>query len=294
VLITGATSGIGRATALHLAARGYRVFATGRTEKDLASLQEEVKGLPIETVVLDVTSPTSIEAARALVEGRVGALDVLINNAGFAVGGPTELVTDGDLRAQFEVNVFGLMAVTRAFLPAMRRRRAGRVVNLASLAGRHSFPMLGTYCASKHAVVALTDALRVELRPFRIAVVSIEPGTVRTAFIARAVAEGEKYRVPDSPYAAAVAHSAQLQSLSERSAVGPEAIVALVLKALTARWPKAHYRGPWFAALGVALLSALPTAVADALLSRLFRLHLLRAAGPPTALGVNAERAQLR
>src|SRR5689334_15561410 len=130
ILITGATGGIGRHAALHLARAGHRVFATGRNRAALDRLREG-DGAPagLETIVLDVTDGASIERARAEVDARTGGhgVDVFVNNAGYGTAGPTELITDEDLRAQFDVNVFGLMAVTRAFVPAMRARRSGRV-----------------------------------------------------------------------------------------------------------------------------------------------------------------------
>jgi short-subunit dehydrogenase len=271
VLITGATSGIGRATALLLARSGYRVFATGRTAHDLASLKQDAKDLPIETVVLDVTKAESIEAARVEVERLTSGknIDVLINNAGFAVGGPAELVTDADLRAQYEVNVFGLMSVTRAFVPAMRKRGQGRVVNLSSLASRFSFPLLGTYSSTKHAVRSLTDALRNELRPFGIQVTAIEPGVVKTPFITRTMDEAAKYRRADSPYWAAIEKADSLQADSEKTACGPEVIAKMILKALRARKMKAHYAGPLLPALGVMFLNALPVFIQDLMMSKL-------------------------
>ncbi len=287
VLITGATSGIGRATALHLAAQGHRVFATGRTERDLAQLYGSAPGAKVEPVVLDVTLSASVERAREDVERATGGrgIDVLINNAGFGVGGPAELVTDADLRAQFDVNVFGLMAVTRAFVPAMRRRGAGRVINVSSLASRFTFPLMGTYSATKFAVRSLTDALRQELEPFGVRVVMVEPGVVKTPFITRTMDEAAKYRRADSPYAAAIAHADALKADSERTAVEPELIARLIAKAVTARRPRARYAGPWFARLGVALLNLLPTFAQDALMARLSGLHALQR---PRLAAVNA------
>lgn len=274
VLITGATSGIGRVTALTLAAQGYRVLASGRTQADLDALTSET-GLT--TLVLDVTSADSIaEAVRRVdVLTNCEGVDVLINNAGFAVGGPAEMVSDADLRAQFDVNVFGVMAVTKAFVPGMRRRGSGRIITISSLASHFTFPLLGTYSATKFAVRSLTDALRLELRPFNIQVVTVEPGVVRTPFITRTMNEAAKYQQLDSPYAAAVARSDQLRANSERTAVEPEVIARLIARAVSARHPKARYAGPWFARLGVALLTALPTPLHDWLLTRLSGLTAL-------------------
>src|SRR6266511_3071248 len=149
----------------------------------------------------------SVEAARVEVERRTAGagLDVLVNNAGYALPGPLETLTEADLRLLFDTNVFGLLAVTRAFLPRMRERGAGRVVNVGSVMGRVTMPLLGAYNASKHAVAALTDALRMELAPFGVRVVLVEPGAVRSGFAARALQGLAPYRDPGSPYARAVA-----------------------------------------------------------------------------------------
>jgi NAD(P)-dependent dehydrogenase (short-subunit alcohol dehydrogenase family) len=179
VLITGCTSGIGRATALHLAAQGHRVFATGRNPKALEELAREAKG-PIHPIELDVTSSASVEAARAMVEQETqgAGIDVLINNAGFSLGCPIELLDDAALRSVFETNVFGLVRVTRAFVPAMRARRSGLIINMSCITGRITFPFEGAYTASKYAVESISDALRLELAPFGIKVSIMEPGAI--------------------------------------------------------------------------------------------------------------------
>ncbi|HET9007844.1 MAG TPA: SDR family oxidoreductase, partial [Actinomycetes bacterium] len=206
ILITGASSGIGREAAMRLVRAGHLVLAGGRRPDALAGLARAAGGR-LEPVVLDVTDPASVEAARELVERRTGGrgLDVLVNNAGYALPGPLEALADADLRRLFDTNVFGLLAVTRAFVPAMRERGAGRVVNVGSIMGRVAMPLLGAYNASKHAVAAATAALRMELAPFGVTVVLVEPGAVRTALAARALAALAPYRVPGSPYAAALA-----------------------------------------------------------------------------------------
>ena len=190
ILITGATSGIGRDAALRLARAGHLVLAGGRRPDALAALAREARGRArgrLEPVTLDVTDPASVGAARALAERRTGGrgLDVLVNNAGYALPGPLEALAERDLRQLFDTNVFGLLAVTRAFVPAMRERGQGRVVNVGSIMGRVAMPLLGAYNATKHAVAAMTDTLRMELAPFGITVVLVEPGAVRTGFAAQ-------------------------------------------------------------------------------------------------------------
>src|SRR5262249_10161246 len=151
VLITGATAGIGRMSALHLAKLGHHVIATGRKVAELAKVKEEAGSLHVDTLLLDVTSADSIASAVAEV-GKLTAgagLDVLINNAGFGVLGPTSEITEAEMRRQYETNVFGLMNVTRAFLPKMRERRAGRIINVSSVGGRITLPFFGVYNSTK-------------------------------------------------------------------------------------------------------------------------------------------------
>src|SRR5215472_10432048 len=200
ILVTGATSGIGRATALYLAARGHHVIATGRNEKALQTMKKEATG-HLDTLPLDVTDKASIAEAMKSVRRLAGGLDVLVNNAGFGILGPTELITEEDMRAQYETNVFGLMAVTRAALPMMRERGAGRIVNVSSLGGRFTLPLFGVYNSTKFAVESLSDALRIELAPFGIRVSLVEPGVIATNFTDRSMSGLAKYDTPDSRYA---------------------------------------------------------------------------------------------
>jgi NAD(P)-dependent dehydrogenase (short-subunit alcohol dehydrogenase family) len=176
VLITGASSGIGEATALRLARAGWRVFAGVRADADGDRLRAAGGG-QLEPVTIDVTEDATIAA----VAEAFGAepLDALVNNAGTALAMPLEFLPLDQLRRQLEVNLVGHVAVTQALLPNLRSAR-GRIVNVGSIAGRSSLPFLGAYAASKHALEAVTDALRVELRPFGIAVTVIEPGTIAT------------------------------------------------------------------------------------------------------------------
>lgn len=266
ILVTGATAGIGRDVALTLARRGHRVFATGRRAAALASLAEEAKGLALETLVLDVTSGPSIEAARREIEERTGGhgVDVLVNNAGYGAMGPVEEVSLEALRAQYETNVFGLVEVTKAFVPAMRERRQGKVINVSSMGGRVTFPMMGVYNSTKYAVESLSDALRVELRPFGVSVVLIEPGAVKTEFADVAFAT-----IPEangSPYAGAMRNADDLRKKFEATYVGPEVVSRAIARAVETKRPRARYVTPWTASLMVAFLRLLPTSWADAAL----------------------------
>jgi NADP-dependent 3-hydroxy acid dehydrogenase YdfG len=259
ILITGATSGIGRDAALRLARAGHLVLAGGRRVDALAALARDSGGR-VEPVALDVTDPGSVAAGRGL--------DVLVNNAGYALPGPLEALAERDLRELFDTNVFGLLAVTRAFLPPMRERGQGRVVNVGSIMGRVTAPLLGAYTASKHAVVAINDALRMELAPFGITVVLVEPGAVRTGFAARALAGLDPYRDPASPYATALARVDAAWARLYRLSPGPTAAARAVVRAATSDHPAARYVAPARYRLLPAALAALPTAAADAVKGR--------------------------
>lgn len=290
ILITGATSGIGRHAALALARAGHHVFATGRRQVALDALASEATGLSLDTLVLDVTDAASIDAARLAIEGKTGGhgVDVLINNAGYGVMGPVEEVGAEAVRAQYDTNVFGLLAVTRAFVPAMRARGFGRVVNVSSMGGRVTLPMMGVYNSTKYAVESLSDALRVELRPFGIHVVLIEPGAIRTEFAD--VAMGSVEQDPSSPYAAAKANADAMRAKFEAAMVGPEYVTRAILKASLVRSPRARYVTPLSALLTIWLMKLMPTALTDAVVARitgLTRKNLLPV-GKPGELGARA------
>ena len=265
ILVTGATSGIGRHAALHLAKRGHRVFASGRNEKALAALKSSPDGAALEIVQLDVTDAASIARAREAIHARTAGrgIDVLINNAGFGVLGPTELITDEDMRAQYETNVFGLMAVTRAFLPEMRARRSGRIINVSSLGGRHTLPFFGVYNSTKYAVESLSDALRIELGPFGVHVALIEPGAIETEFTPRSLDGGAKYRRADSPYAPVMGAFDRMERMAKQTAVGPLPVSRAITRAVESRRPSPRYVAPRFAGLFVALMRFVPTRWAD-------------------------------
>jgi NAD(P)-dependent dehydrogenase (short-subunit alcohol dehydrogenase family) len=181
VLVTGCSSGIGREAARHLAGLGHTVYATARRVADLADL---AAAGGVTTLPLDVTDEASMRRAVDAVEAAHGRIDVLVNNAGYSQSGAVESVPLAMTRAQFETNVFGPLRLIQLVLPGMRRRGAGRIVNVSSMGGRLVFPGGGVYHASKYALEALSDALRHELRPFGIAVVLIEPGLIKTNFAA--------------------------------------------------------------------------------------------------------------
>src|SRR5919204_2238367 len=198
VLITGCSSGIGRATAERLAARGWKVYATARSPESIADLGER----GCETQALDVTDEESMRSAVEAVEESEGAVGVLVNNAGYSQSGAIETVPMERIRAQFDTNVFGLIRMCQLVLPSMRRQGWGRIVNVSSMGGRLTFPGGGAYHATKHAVEAISDALRFEVRGFGVDVVVIEPGLIKTRFGETAVGSITT-QVPggDDPYA---------------------------------------------------------------------------------------------
>src|SRR6266704_1470144 len=198
VLITGCSTGIGRATAEHLATSGWRVYATARRPETIADLA--ARGC--RTLALDVCDEASMRAAVETVERAEGAVGVLVNNAGYGQEGAFEETPMAEVRRQFETNVFGLIRLSQLALPGMRRQGWGRIVNLSSMGGRLTLPGGAFYHATKYAVEALSDALRFEVKPFGIDVVVIEPGPIRTRFGDTAIASIGSGTRDDSPYAA--------------------------------------------------------------------------------------------
>ncbi len=283
VLVTGATSGIGRETSLHLARMGHRVFATGRKIAALEELAREAEGLELETFQLDVTDARSIEVARTKVDQRTDGygLDVLVNNAGYCNMAPMEQITDEDLRGQFETNVFGLVTLTQKFLPAMRARGAGRIVNVSSVVGRLSLPLQGIYCATKHAVEALSDAWRMELAPFGVHVSLVEPGTIRTGFEATATSTVSRYQAAESPYKPAIVRYREVVADSYKRAPGPACIARTVARIVRARRPRARYVSPRYNRFLIWLVNKLPTRWVDGLIRRVMGLTRKALLPPP-------------
>jgi NADP-dependent 3-hydroxy acid dehydrogenase YdfG len=263
VLVTGASSGIGRATAMEFARRGYRVFAAARREEVLAELAATSPG--IRAIGMDVADPESVRRGWAKIEAETGGagVDVLVNNAGFALSGPVEVTAGADVDRQFRTNVLGLLDVTRTVLPAMRARRSGRIVNVSSVVGRTTFPGMGVYGATKYAVEALSDALRLELAGFGIKVVIVEPGFVATGIGAAAdAAPADRQEVP-ADYAAMVAGGAKYLADQIASGIVPELVAAAIADAAGHRSPRARYIVPASARPVIALLTSLPDRLAD-------------------------------
>jgi NAD(P)-dependent dehydrogenase (short-subunit alcohol dehydrogenase family) len=232
-LITGASTGIGRATSLRLARAGWTVLAGVRKSEDGERLAGEGPAGRIEPLLLDVTDSAQIEAAAARVSA--SGLDALVNNAGMGIGGPLEVLSDEEWRRQFDVNFFGQIAVTRALLPALRRSR-GRIVFISSIGGRVAMGFNGPYAASKHAIEAVGDALRVELHNSGIQVALIEPGSVATPIWDKSRGEAGQLAIPPELQAqyGEVAHKLdKVLEATGRRGIPPEAVAETIEKALT-------------------------------------------------------------
>jgi NAD(P)-dependent dehydrogenase (short-subunit alcohol dehydrogenase family) len=240
VLITGCSTGIGRATAERLAGRGWTVYATARNAGSIADLAAS----GCRPLALDVTDEASMVAAVAAVEQAEGAVGVLINNAGYGQDGAIEEVPIADVRRQFETNVFGLVRMIQLVLPGMRRQGWGRVVNVSSMGGKLVFPGGGFYHGTKFAVEAISEALRFEVKRFGIDVVVVQPGPIKTQFGETSV--GSMQVADDgapSPYAAFDAGVAERVQATYRGsmAAGPEHVARAIEKAISARRPRTRY-----------------------------------------------------
>lgn len=265
VVVTGANSGIGLATAVELAAHGYDVIGTVRSEEKAAVLQAAAaeKGAALRYVICDVADAGSTEQAFAEVAAMTAAngLYAVVNNAGYGFAGPIEEVSDDAAREIFETNVLGPMRICRLVLPGMRERGEGRIVNISSIAGRVTTPMTGWYSASKHALEALSDALRQEVAQFGVKVVLIEPGGFGTG-----IWNGARERLPEevgtSPYAGAYDRAHGLSTAAERLP-DPIWVARTIRLALAVPYPLARYLVGFDAVMGTALDTLVPTAVAD-------------------------------
>jgi NAD(P)-dependent dehydrogenase (short-subunit alcohol dehydrogenase family) len=270
VLITGCSSGIGRAAALGLRERGWQVFATARKEKDV----KELENLGFRSHLLDILDSQSIqEAVDWLLEETGGRLDALVNNAGYGQRGAVEDLSRQILRRQFEVNVFGLQELTNRLIPVFRRQGRGRIVNISSIAGRISLPYMGAYSASKYALEALSDALRNEVRRDGIRVSLIEPGVIKTEFRAKSQQYfGPVKKNKTSPHYEAYQKIYQncARPLAPRQ-VAAGAVVKRIIHALQSRHPRARYSVTKEAYLFAVLRRIVPDSLIDFVHSRRIR-----------------------
>jgi NAD(P)-dependent dehydrogenase (short-subunit alcohol dehydrogenase family) len=275
-LVTGCSTGIGRSTALALHRAGLPVYATARNPESL----RELASAGLTTLALDVTDESSMQAAVDRVLTDHGGVGVLVNNAGYALQGPVETTPLGEARAQFETNVFGMVRLTQLALPGMRAQGWGRVVNVSSMGGRFTFPGGGFYHASKHAVEAVSDALRYEVAPFGVAVVLVEPGPVSTAFGDTAV--GTIDSAPDAAptdgddayagfrRALAVRYAQAYDGSRMRLASSPDAVAAVIVRAVRVRRPRSRYTVGPVAKTMIGLRRFAPSPVFDAVIRSSF------------------------
>ena len=277
VVISGASTGIGAACALHLDRLGFTVFAGVRREADGESLKAEASPR-LQPVLLDVTDSASIDRARQLIASlvREAGLAGLVNNAGIAVAGPLEAVPIQDLRRQFEVNVIGQVAVIQAFLPLLRKGR-GRIVNMGSIAGRAAMPLMGPYSASKFALEALTDALRLEVQQWGIQVSIVEPGAIATPIWEKSGAKADELEATTSGelkdlYAGVVAGVRARVAEAAARAIPAEVVAQVVEHALTADRPKTRYLVGRDAKLRAIMVALLPDRLSDRLMTRILNL----------------------
>jgi NAD(P)-dependent dehydrogenase (short-subunit alcohol dehydrogenase family) len=271
VLITGCSSGIGRATAERLASRGWTVYATARNADSIQDLERS----GCTTMALDVTDEDSMRAAVTQVEEEAGAIGVLVNNAGYSQSGALEELAPDEVRRQFETNVFGLLRMTQLVLPGMRGQGYGKVVNVGSMGGKLTFPGGGLYHATKYAVEAISDALRFEVRGFGIDVVLLEPGLIKTRFGETAAGSIGAPSVADGPYArfnAAVAGTTQgaYEGPLGMLGGGPKAVAKTIDRAISSRRPRARYPVTPSARLIIGQRRLMPDRIWDAFLTTQF------------------------
>jgi len=274
VLITGCSTGIGRATAIQLAAAGFPVYATARRLESIADLTDH----GCRVLQLDVTDEGSMSKAVSLVEGERGCVGILVNNAGYGLEGPVEELSIEEMRREFETNLFGPTRLSQLVLPAMRRQGWGKIVNLSSVGGLITVPGGGAYHASKHALEALSNALRFEVEGFGIDVIVVEPGAIKTRWVETTVEglkDAEAVRSDDSPYADFTrALGRQLQGAHEGLlglAAGPPELVARTIeRAITSERPRTRYVVPAVSRVFVSVNRWLPDRLWDALMRRLY------------------------
>lgn len=236
VLITGCSSGVGHDLAGRLAERGYTVVATARKAEAIADLRVAMK------LALDVTDQKSVDEAVRTTLARFGHIDVLVNNAGHSVRSAVEEMDETLAREMFDVNVWGLIRMTKAVLPHMRERKSGRIVHVGSVVGKFTWPVNGGYSASKHAVEALSDAMRLELKAFGIPVVLVEPGTIDTKFMASSEEKSaDRYDDRASPYANLYERFRSMAANPARRGAPAEAVSRVIIGAIEAKKPKARY-----------------------------------------------------
>jgi NAD(P)-dependent dehydrogenase (short-subunit alcohol dehydrogenase family) len=271
VIVTGASSGIGAATARRLVRAGAKVVISARRPDRLDALARELDptGARVLAVAGDVTAAADRQQLVAATRAKFGRIDALVNNAGYGTRGPVELVPVELIRKNFETNVFSLLALTQLVLPAMRERGSGCIVNIGSVAGKIARPLSSIYDSTKHALEALTDGLRGELKPFGVRVTLIRPGFILTEFVEAADKASTAVVENAGPYAPYYKGYSANTAIMRRIAGVPDDIARLVEKALTSDNPAPRYSGPFHAKILLLLKWLLP----DRLLEFVLRLR---------------------
>ncbi|BDG47249.1 oxidoreductase [Parageobacillus sp. KH3-4] len=258
--VTGASSGFGLLTSVALAGEGYRVLASMRNLKNRGRLEAAAKeaGVTdrIEIIQLDVTDFSTVETVIQDVIRRYGRIDLLVNNAGYAAGGFTEELAIEEWRRQFETNFFGLVAVTKAVLPSMRERRSGKIVNISSISGRIGFPSMGPYVASKFAVEGFSESLRLEMMPYGVHVVLIEPGSYKTDIWSKGL--GAVTIHPNSPYVKEMEAILKYVNQIADTAPAPDEVIRQIVQVAKSPSPKLRYPVGKGVKLGIVLKNMLP------------------------------------
>lgn len=269
VIVTGASSGIGEATARRLADEGARVTLAARRRDRLETIAAQIRaaGADARAVEADITSPEDRQRIVSKTLDAFGRVDGLVNNAGYGQRGPVEVVPLAEIRRNFETNLFSLIGLTQLVIPLLRAQGGGRIVNVSSVAGRIVWPFSAVYGSTKHALEAISDGLRGELAPFGIQVVVVQPGFVLTEFGRVADAVSRPTVEASGPYAPRVERAGRRLELAKRLAGTPEQIADLIAEALTAPHPRTRYAAPLHARGALLARRFLPEKVFDAALS---------------------------
>lgn len=275
VLVTGASSGIGEATAVHLAHKGFKVYAAARSVKKLQALSG-LGGGGITPLAMDVTDEGSIERALAQVADQGDILYGLVNNAGVSVMGPIEEVPSNEWRRLYETNVFGVVNVSKAVLPQMRKAGVGRIINIGSVAGRIVAPFFGVYGSSKHAVEGLTDAMRRELRHHGVNVSLVRPGFINTPFGEQEQESLDPYLTEDGPYLRQLEIFKQWHAKGHPNAQPPQIVAEKIHHALTAQHPHSRYTVPARFIPYLMMRNLLPSAIVDRVFERTTGMNKLK------------------
>lgn len=255
ILITGVTSGIGKAMLERLSRDGHRVYGCTRSCKRYYELNEKTAGAEI--LELDITDEISVKRAVATIVDKEKRIDVLINNAGYGLAGAVECTPVEEAKYQFEVNLFGTMRMTKAVLPVMRKKSQGLIINMSSIVGKMGIPYQALYCASKHAVEGFSESLRMELKEFGISVVMLEPGDVKTSFTDNRVKAQNAGSA--GTYKSMFEKSISIVEGDERKGMAPEKIAALVSKIILKKTPRLRYPiGPFEQMISLPLKNILP------------------------------------